>query len=235
MSQPTQTTTITAIREVVPGVREITLAPPPERVDFRPGQWLSLQLPVGERPPLVRAYSLAAPPAASGELVLCLDRVPEGLGSEHLFQVSVGDTVTFGGPLGNLLLPESDADQLWLARYTGIVPFRSMLGALEQSPPGGKVTLVYSAPRPVDLAYHPELLRAAEKLPWFELLALVDEPGDTWAGQTGAAIDLLPALVGERIDLVPMICGKREFVRPLRDWFYARGYERKTVKWENYD
>jgi NAD(P)H-flavin reductase len=236
MSQPTQTTVIRSVRDVAPGVREIVLAPPPERMDFVPGQWLSLHLPIeGDDRPLVRAYSLAAPPSPSGELVLCLDRVPDGLGSGYLFQRRPGDEIVLAGPLGNFVLPEPGPDLLWIARYTGIVPFRAMLRALDAQPPPQPVRLVFSAPRPDDLCYHAELVRAAEVLPWFELLATVDEPDDGWAGTVGPVLDMLPSLVGDRTDLVPMVCGKREFVRPIRDFFYERGYDRRAVKWENYD
>lgn len=235
MPKETQSTTVTALRDVAPGVREITLASPAEPLAFAPGQWISLHLPVGEHPPLVRAYSLAAPMSEAGELVLCLDRIPEGLGSDYLFSLKEGDPVHFAGPLGNFVLPEGAGDLLWLARYTGIVPFRSMLLHLQRQPPPGQVHLVYSAPRPDDLAYHAELLRAAEELPWFELTALVEEPAEDWTGRTGAVLDLLPELVADRTDLTPMVCGKREFVRPIRDFFYARGYEKRAVKWENYD
>src|SRR5688572_23163284 len=105
MSHPTQTTTVREVREIAPHVREIVLEPPPERVEFRPGQWLSLHLPVGEKPPLVRAYTLAAPPAEDGSLVLCLDHVPGGLGSGYLFGLQPGDPVTLAGTLGNFVLP----------------------------------------------------------------------------------------------------------------------------------
>lgn len=237
MPQPTQTTRITAVRDVAPEVRELTLAPPAEPVDFQPGQWLSLHLPVGEKPPLVRAYSLAAPPSPTGELVLCLDRVPDGLGSEYLFAVRPGEEITFAGPLGNFVLPDTPAELLWLARYTGIVPFRAMLPALAARSGAGRapVTLVYSAARPEDLAYLEEFRRSAAEFPWFRLLPLVDEVSAGWEGETGAALDRIPELVGDRTDLVPMVCGKKEFVRPLRDYFYSHGYERKAVKWENYD
>lgn len=235
MPQPTQQTFVQAYRDVAPGVREITLAPPAPPVHFAPGQWISLHLPVGERPPLIRAYSMAAPPSPSGELVLCLDRVPEGLGSDYLFGLRPGDPVTFAGPLGNFVLPQGDGDLLWLARYTGIVPFRAMLLELARRAPRRKVRLVYSAPHPADLAYHSELVRAAEEHPWFDLLALVDTPDADWAGCTGPALDLLPQLLDDSGPVTPMVCGKREFVRPIRDFFYERGYEKRSVKWENYD
>lgn len=236
MAGPTYTTHIRSIRDVAPGVREFVLDPPAEPITFEAGQWLSLHLPVDDpERPLVRAYSLAAPPSPSGELVLCLDLVPDGLGSEYLFERRPGDEIVFGGPLGRFVLPEGEAPILWIARYTGIVPFRAMLGSLKQHPPADRVTLLYSAPRPEDLAYHAEFLRAAGEYPWFDLISLVDEPGEGWAGLTGDAIEHLPGIAGDRADLTPMVCGTQEFVRPVRDWFYERGYDRRAVKWENYD
>ena len=235
MAREAQTTTVSAIRDVAPEVRELTLSAPPEPLEFAPGQWISLHLPVGERPPLVRAYSLAAPMSPSGELVLCLDRVPYGLGSDYLFGLKPGDEVTFAGPLGNFVLPDDGGDLLWLARYTGIVPFRAMLLHLLRDPPAGRVHLVYSARGPEDLAYHGELFRAAEEHAWFELTALVDERHPDWTGRSGQTLEFAPGLLAGGARLTPMICGKREFVRPLRDFFYERGYEKRSVKWENYD
>jgi ferredoxin-NADP reductase len=229
MPQSSVVTTVSSIRHVTPDVRQITLAPPPEPLEYAPGQWLSLHLPVGEKPPLVRAYSFAAPPSPSGEIVLCLDHVPGG---------REGDEIAFDPrPLGNFVLPDPQdgRDLLWLARFTGIVPFRAMLLHLLQHPRPGKVTLVYSAEQPEDLAYREELALAARERPWFELIDIVDPLHGTRPGLTGAVLDLLPELVGDRSDLLPMICGKKEFVRPLRDFFYERGYERRAVKWENYD
>jgi ferredoxin-NADP reductase len=235
MPPPTFNTRLTATQDVARDVREFTLAAPAEPLSWQAGQWISLHLPVGEKPPLVRAYTLAAPPQESGELVLCLDRIEGGLGSEYLFSLEVGAEITFGAPLGRFTLPDAPGDQLWVARFTGIVPFRAMLLQLQQQPPSGKVTLIYGAPQPADLAYHAELLRVAEQHPWFELVVTVDELDDTWAGATGPEIAILPALAGERSDLLPLACGKREFVHEIRAFFQERGYDRKAIKVESYD
>jgi len=236
MPSPTYETRVRALRDVAPGVREVTLEPPAEPFSYEAGQWIGLHLPIGDRPPLVRAYSLAAAPSPTGELVLCLDRIPEGLASEYLFTLQPGARLTFAGPLGNFVLPEGGGDLLWIARYTGIVPFRPMLQRLLQSASiTATVTLLYSAPRPEDLAYHEEFAPLATPQGWFRYFPVVDEPADGWGGLTGPVLDLLPDLVGERLDLTPMVCGIREFVRPVRDFFYERGYERRAVKWENYD
>ena len=97
-----------------------------EIVDFvTPRRWTKR---LRENPPLVRAYSLAAPPAASGELVLCLDRVPGGLGSEYLFGVREGDEIRFQGPQGNFVLPDP-ASEVRLAGVGRGQPAPGVVGA----------------------------------------------------------------------------------------------------------
>lgn len=226
---------VSDVRQVAPRVIELRLNPPEPRLDFAPGQWLSVHLPVGEKPPLVRAYSLAAPPAPSGELTLCLDLVPGGLGSEYLFQVRPGDTLRFAGPLGRFTCsPEEAAARpfLWVARFTGIVPFRAILADLAAGriTPSG-ITLLYCGASLDELPYLEELRAVAEAREWFALRECLDSGG---AGPPDAALRVLPGLV-RLPDLQPMVCGKRDFVRPVREALQELGFERRTVRCESYD
>src|SRR5712692_1908125 len=148
MPAQTQTTTIAEVHALTPDVRALVLRPP-ETPWFEPGQWVSLHLPVGERPPLVRAYSLARPPDPSGTLTLCFDRVPGGLASGYLFERQVGDELTLAGALGNFKLPDPlETDLLFVGRFTGIVPIRCMLLALRERPFRQRVHLVFGARHP---------------------------------------------------------------------------------------
>ena len=114
-----------------PTVRQLVLLPTVQNIMFQPGQWVSLKLPVGAKPPLNRAYSMAAPGTPSGELTLIFDRVPGGVGSNYLYTLKPGDAIQLSGPYGNFTLPQQlDRDLLLVARYTGLVPIRCMLKQL---------------------------------------------------------------------------------------------------------
>lgn len=148
MVAPTQQAEVVAVRTLCPSVRELTLQPLQGRVSFRPGQWISLHLPVGQRPPLVRAYSLAEPEIPDGRLVLVLDRVAGGLGSGHLFTLKERDTVLLVGPYGKFCVPEPcTQDLVMVARFTGIVPVRCILRDFLRQEPSRLVKLIYSAHR----------------------------------------------------------------------------------------
>jgi len=236
MPAQTQTTTIERIELLAPEVKEIVLHAPEPPLSFEPGQWVSLHLPVGEKPPLVRAYSLARPADPSGALTLCFDRVPGGLGSEYLFERQVGDPITVAGTLGHFKLPDPwETDLVFVARYTGVVPFRCMLLALRDRPLPHRIHLVYGARCREELVYHAEFQALAERDPHFDYLPALREPGPEWTGFSGTELDLLERQAAAWMPFQPMVCGVREFTRPVREFFQEMGFERRAVRMENYD
>ncbi len=236
MPPPTHTATVASRRILAEGVVELRIQPEEPLPSWRAGQWISLQLPVGERPPHIRAYSLAAPPTPSGEMVMCLDRVPGGLASAYLWDVEPGTPLTYAGPLGNFTLPEDRARPLvMVARFTGIVPFRAMLLELLAEPTGADATLVYTSASATEMAYLDELRLLAAQEGWFRLLETVDRSDAGWCGEVGPAEAVMDAHVDLAAHPAVMVCGKREFVLPLRGWLMERGYERREIRCEMYD
>jgi ferredoxin-NADP reductase len=236
MPAQTQTTVIERTTLLAPEVKEIVLRSPEAPIAFEPGQWISLHLPVGEKPPLVRAYSLARPVDSSGSLTLCFDRVPGGLGSEYLFGRQVGDPITVAGALGHFKLPEPwETDLAFAARFTGIVPFRCMLLALQDRPLPHRIHLVYGARCEEELIYHAEFQALVARDPNFDYHPTLMEPSAGWTGAVGPELELLDRAAPAWLPFHPMVCGVREFTRPARDFFQEMGFERRAVRVENYD
>jgi len=243
MADPTQRAAILRIRDLSPSVRELVLSPVERPIPFQPGQWISLKLPVGERPPLVRAYSMAEPEASTGHLVLALDRVPQGLGSGYLFTLTEQDEVLLAGPYGNFMPPDPlQKDLLLIARYTGIVPIRCILRHLFRTTPTHRVTLVYGAPSRTELIYHDEFVALSEAQASFRYLPTTWGANDDRPERDARTneehrteAELVRALSAGRTDFSPMICGLKAFVRPLRAYFMELGFDRKDVRVETYD
>ena len=234
MAEYIQSATVLSATDLTVNVRQLVVLPREQHLMFQPGQWVSLKLPVGSRPPLNRAYSMAAPATASGELTLIFDRVPDGLGSTYLFQIKPGQELVLSGPFGNFLLPTSvDREVLFVARYTGLVPIRCMLKELYARPYRSPVLLVAVAPAEEDLLFHQELLSLAVTHPSFRYLPLVAAMGEQ------QAVDLTWRMLGPLLEgagkVLPMLCGTKGFVRPLRSRLIETGYDRKEVKIETYD
>ena len=234
MAEFTQSVTVLSVNDLTPHVRQLVLLPVARKIAFQPGQWVSLKLPVGAKPPLNRAYSMAAPGTPSGELTLIFDRVPGGVGSNYLYTLKPGDDTHLSGPYGNFTLPKQlDRELILIARYTGLVPIRCMLKQLYAQRQTGSVLLVSVAPAEEELLFHQELLTLAVTHLGFRYLPLVAAGGE----QQG--VDLTFSMIRPLIEgapkVIPMLCGTKGFVRALRAYFVAAGYDRKEVKTETYN
>ena len=234
MAEHIQSATVLSATDLTPQVRQLVILPREQPMTFKPGQWVSLKLPVGNRPPLNRAYSMAAPSTTSGELTLVFDRVTDGLGSTYLYDVKPGEELSLSGPFGNFVLPsEVDHELVFVARYTGLVPIRCMLKELYAKRYRGAVLLIAVAPAEEELLFHQELLMMAVTHPGFRYLPLVAAAGEQQA--VDLTLPMLRPLFDGGEKVIPMLCGTKRFVKPLRSRFLEAGYDRKEVKTENYD
>lgn len=234
MTEFTQPATVLSVTDLTPCVRQLVVLPKTQRVLFQPGQWVSLKLPVGPNPPLNRAYSLAAPGTASGELTLVFDRVIGGLGSGYLYQLRPGDEIQLSGPYGNFTAPtQLDRELVCISRFTGLVPIRCILKQLYSQRQTHSVLLIVAAPEENELLFHQELLTLAITRPGFRYLPLVAADGEQQAVEL--ILSMLRPLIDHASKVSPMICGTKGFVRPLRAYFVEAGYDRKEVKVETYN
>ncbi|MBX3328127.1 MAG: FAD-binding oxidoreductase [Nitrospira sp.] len=234
MAEQTQPATVLSATDLTPHVRQLVIKPKTAKIAFQPGQWVSLQLPVGPKPPLHRAYSIAAPSSPYGELTLVFDLVPEGLGSAYLYQLKSGDEISLSGPYGRFILPETlDRELILIGRYTGLVPMRCLLKKMFFEKIHTPVLLIAVAPSEEEVLFHQEWLTMAVQQPSFRYLPIVAEQSGSQSVEKTLAM-LTPLLTGQP-KVVPMLCGTKAFVRPLRAYFMEQGYDRKEVKVETYD
>lgn len=234
MAELTQPATVLSTTDLTPHVRQLILRPKTQKIVFQPGQWISLQLPVGIKPPLNRAYSLAEPPIPTEQLTLVFDRVPGGIGSSYLYGLKSGNELLLSGPYGNFVLPPSlDRELLLVCRYTGLVPIRCMLKRLAASGALPPTTLIAVAPAEDELLYHDELLALTTHHPSFYYKPMVASGTDQEVVE--ATVKQLRPLVTGRPKTTPLLSGVKGFVRPLRAYLVETGYDRKEVKTETYD
>jgi ferredoxin-NADP reductase len=232
MTEPVQIAEVISLAGLTLHTSELVLRPCKQPISFKAGQWVSLQVPVGDRPPLNRAYSLAEPPSSSGHLTLVFDHVPGGKGSGYLSKLKAGDSLPISGPYGRFVLPEPDSKSfLLIGRYSGLVPLRCMIRSLAEAGTVPPTTLIAQAPSSAEQLYHEEFLSLADSYSSFRYIPLVTEdPSDC-----AATVDAIKRITRNRRDVIPMIAGIKSFARPLRAFFMELGFDRKEVKLETYD
>jgi ferredoxin-NADP reductase len=208
-------------------------APEKEELEFVPGQFVSLSSVVNGKK-ITRAYSIASAPA--GNLFeLCLNRVIEGKLSPLLFDMQVGDTIEFQGPLGYFVLRHPPNDTVMIATGTGIAPFRSILKAQLETHQEQRFTLVFGVRYERNIMYRDEFERLAADYPNFQFWPTLSRPGENWTGRTGHVQNHLMESIGERRDIDVYICGLKLMVDDVRARLKELNFDRKHIIFEKYD
>jgi ferredoxin-NADP reductase len=225
------------IVEWSPATRSLFLRlPAGVTLPFKPGQFISLALPVGGEE-IVRPYSLASDPEDGNLLEVCVDLVPGGLGSPYLFALRPGAPLALKGPFGTLVVDEAPAaEMVFIADGTAIAPIRPMLRRVLAGGGTTPIAVLHGARTEADLLYRGELagwVRAHSRLRWEPVLA--------GAGTASGENPPLEARVAARYvqgdarrDRHFWICAVGSVVGRLRDLLRGAGYERRAVRYEQW-
>jgi ferredoxin-NADP reductase len=226
--------------EIAPGIRHFVFRTPElERVEFVPGQFVSLSAVVKGKH-ITRAYSLASPPKQDNTFEVCLNRVDDGAFSPYLFSMKPGDSIEMRAPLGGFVLREPLRESVFIATGTGIAPFRSMLPVALKAPHQPRITLIFGVRYESLLLYGGEFRRMAGHFPQFRFWPTLTQPGPEWTGRSGRVQAHLPEAVTTTsgaidLDLDVYLCGMKIMVDEVRNLLKNLGYDRKQIRSEKYD
>jgi CDP-4-dehydro-6-deoxyglucose reductase len=208
-----------------------------QQLTFLPGQFLSFALPVDSET-LIRPYSIASSPEDNDLLEICLNVVPNGMGSHYLFSREGGDTLRFTGPWGTFVLDQPlEAECVFIADGPGIAPIRPMLRRALASAPSLPVRLLYSAPSERDLLYREEWETWRKNCDRFVFMPLLSQPPEGWLGLHSSLLEYVEhryVLQDDDRSRHFYICGVGQQVTQLRDLLRRAGYQRRAVQYEKW-
>ncbi|MFD5026053.1 2Fe-2S iron-sulfur cluster-binding protein [Streptomyces sp. NPDC058373] len=198
------------------------------RLDYRPGQFLTLRVPAQEGW-VARCYSLSSAPGDPRPTVT-VKRVPGGIASNWICdRLRPGDTVEALLPAGRFTPAPDHRDLLLLAAGSGITPAMSILRARARE--GGSALLVYANRDERSVIFAAELRRLVEEHPdriqvvhWLETLHGLPDAARLaalvrpWAAGADAAL----------------LCGPAPFMAAAAAALTALGLDRARVLTEEY-
>ncbi len=205
---------------------------------FRPGQFVTLDLPIHEqRTRRWRSYSIASAPDGGNIIELIIVHVEGGAGSTYLFkEICEGSELTLRGPHGVFVLPQPllpNESLFLICTGTGIAPFRSMAAWLAVHPQEhGPIHLIFGCRNQSELLYREELESLAAKLPGFHYHPTLSR--EAWNGRTGYVHPIYEELCIARPPAQFMLCGWRAMIDEAKARIVAMGYEKKRVHLELY-
>ena len=199
-----------------------------KKFDFIPGQFVTLDLPIHERPgKRWRSYSIASWPDGSNVFELLIVFTAGGVGTTYLFnEIKTGSEIILRGAQGVFTLPEKlDKDIFLICTGTGIAPFRSMVNYLHMTNITLKknIYLVFGCRRKEDLLYYDELKSLQEKLPGFHYIPTLSR--EHWEGRHGYVHKIYEELCVNRQDAIFFLCGWKHMIDEARKRIADMGYD----------
>jgi ring-1,2-phenylacetyl-CoA epoxidase subunit PaaE len=213
-------------------------------LEFRPGQFLSVDVTVGgER--LRRAYSLASACLPGVPVHVTVKRIEHGRASNHLNDtVREGDELAVLGPSGNFTIeprPVNERHLVMIAGGSGITPIMSILETVLRVEGGSRVTLIYGNRLWDGVIFRDRLDALCDE---FGDRLLVDHvlerPPEGWSAGSGLLTgDVLQArlkALGIQDDgLVRyFLCGPTPMMEAAREVLRARGVDANRIAEERF-
>lgn len=225
------------IEEATPTTRRYWIElPETERFDFRPGQFVTLDLPIHEkRNKRWRSYSIASMPDESNVIELVIVHLPGGLGSSYFFdEVKEGVELTLRGPQGVFVLPETlDKNLVMICTGTGIAPFRSMLHYIQaHNVPHHDIHLIFGTRTSADLLYAEEMRELEKTMKGFTYTPTLSR--EDWSGRKGYVHAIYEELCCNFPPTDFMLCGWKMMIDEAKERILKLGYDKKNIHLELY-
>lgn len=205
--------------------------------DFIPGQFITFDLPIHEKPnKRIRSYSIASWPDGTNVFELVIVLLEGGAGTKYLFnEVNVGSELTFRGPQGVFILKEENLqkDIFLICTGTGIAPFRSMGHHIKiHNIPHKNIYVLFGTRTKKDLLYYNELSELQRELPGFFYLPTLSR--EEWEGRRGYVHDIYEELCAGRQPASFFLCGWKNMIDEAKKRIIEMGYDRKAIHQELY-
>jgi CDP-4-dehydro-6-deoxyglucose reductase len=242
--QPWRKGIITRIENETYNTRRFWISIPElERFDFIPGQFVTIDLPIHEKPnKRWRSYSIASWPDGTNVFELLIVLLDGGMGTTYLFnEVKEGSELTLRGPQGVFVLPENiDQDLYFICTGTGIAPFRSMVHYIQlHNVPHKDIYLLFGTRKKEDLLYLEEFRDLEKQVPGFHYLPTLSR--EKWDGCCGYVHAIYENLVHEKMNGQEQpppakfyLCGWKNMVDEAKVRIQKLGYDRKAIHQELY-
>ncbi len=210
--------------------------PDRDSFDFKPGQFVTLDLPIHEKMnKRWRSYSIASHPNGTNEIELVIVLLEGGPGSTYLCtQVTEGTELTMRGPLGVFTLPEVlEKDLFFICTGTGIAPFRAMTHHLyNHGIAHPNIYLISGSRYEKDLLYKEEMMKLHAEMPGFQYIPTLSR--EDWSGRKGYVHAVYEELLADKRPANFFLCGWKAMIDEAKQKIVAMGYDRHDIHLELY-
>jgi ferredoxin-NADP reductase len=241
MPEPWRTGKFIKIEEITSATWRFWIQiPEVENFVFKPGQFVTLDLPIHEQKnKRWRSYSIASYPDGTNVIELVIVLLEGGLGTHYLFNhVQEGTEVLLRGPQGVFTLPALiDKDLFFICTGTGIAPFRSMIHHIKLHNIEHKnIYLIFGCRKLCDSLYGDEMKELGNSLPGLHYIPTYSrEDQENTAIKHGYVHAIYESILGSgKPEAGFYLCGWKNMIDDAKKNIIALGYDKKCIHLELY-
>jgi|SRR5690606_37755166 len=242
MAAPLQPGRVIKIESVSDTIRRFWIEVPGVKTfHFKPGQFVTLDLPIHEQPAKrMRSYSIASCPDGSNIFELVIVLLDMGAGTNYIFHNwKEGSEISFRGPLGVFTLPETiEKDLFLICTGTGIAPFRSMVHYIHKhSLPTEDIYLIFGCRTLKYCLYGEELIQLNQKMEKFRYIPTFSREPAGNEYRTGYVHNVYEEILRQsdnNKEAQFFLCGWKEMINEAKQRIMDLGFDRKSIHQELY-
>ncbi|CAM3050183.1 Ferredoxin-NADP reductase [Paracoccus aminovorans] len=197
--------------------------------DFKPGQFLTLDLPVPGGN-VQRTYTISSSPSRPLSISVTVKAGPDSIGTRWMLDhLRPGMKLKAYGANGIFTFINHEAPKyLFISAGSGITPVMSMTTWAWDSGEMPDIVFVHAARAPSEIIFRQQLENMADRVPGLQLRFTVeqDDPFRTWHGYRGRLNQIMLGLMApDYLEREVFCCGPEPFMQAVRDMLIALGYD----------
>lgn len=205
----------------------------PRTIEFIAGQHIRLvSKPYGDKPSVLRTFSLASSPARNKQIELIIRRNPNGICTPWIFDhLSIGESVAFTAPSGRFRLSGNLTPAVFIAGGSGMSALWGILQDMVAKKVKRKLRLFFGARTRNDLYFTDILCRLEKEHAWFTFIpSLSSESEDSaWRGERGNISEIIRRRVDDAAANEAYLCGPPGMIQTCIEVLAALGMPQENI------
>lgn len=208
----------------------------PKEIIFKAGQYMMLKIDDQNR-----LYSILSSEKIKDSFELMIRIIPDGLASGFFQNLKVGEKVNFQGPGGVFALQENQKDKVFLATYTGLAPFWSMITSYYEKNPVSQInfSLYWGLKNYEETCFLEELKQMMEKNSSFKFFICLSREENLnkipAENQKYFKIGRVNSALGQFNNQSDYyLCGSRQVVDGLNQFLLEKGILKENIYFEKF-
>lgn len=205
----------------------------PLDIPYASGQFFEFDIPGLEE---TRAYSLANKYQVDNIVEFHVKRVQDGIGSNYMCDLTIGDQVTGSGPYGKMQLRNREKDLIFVAGGSGMAPIKSLVEQLFSEEYDKEAWFFYGACTKNDLYLQDEWMELAKRYPNFHFIPALSQPdsSDQWDGEVGFIADVIARNINKMENMDAYLCGPPIMIETTCDVLNKAGVKGSNISYDEF-